>query len=62
MNRDEHTQKLPTFPLWWSIAIVAGIGFLIWRSVRDKRAAASAIAPVLPAPPAPLVSPWKPLP
>ena len=62
MQRDEQIQQLPPFPLWWSIAIAAGIGFLIWLAARDKRAAASLVEAVLPAPPAPLVSPWNPLP
>lgn len=62
MKRGEQTQQPPPFPFWWSIAIAAGIGFLIWLAVREKRADASLVAAVLPTPPAPLVSPWNPLP
>ena len=62
MNPNENPQELRPFPVWWSIAIVAGVGFLIWLAVREKRAAASLVEAVLPVPPVPLVSPWTPLP
>jgi hypothetical protein len=61
-SSDQDRTPVPSLSPWWTVLLIAAIGFVVWRAMKRKGGPLPAVA-VLEAPlPPPLVSPWNPLP